>query len=73
MASVSARLARLAGLNLSPRDRVMLAARSRAAMTEKFDARHMADATLDLYTALLFPDHAPGHREPDAADAVAGA
>lgn len=61
-----------AALTLSPRDRVMLAARSRAAMIEKFDARHMADATLDLYTALLFPDHAPSRRDPDAADVVAG-
>ena len=55
-------------LSLTPRDRVMLAARSRAAMVEKFDARHMADATLDLYTGLLFPDQVQREGDPDHAD-----
>jgi glycosyltransferase involved in cell wall biosynthesis len=59
-----------AALSLTPRERVMLAARSRAAMAEKFDARHMAEATLDLYTGLLFPDQVPGHRDPDRGDAT---
>jgi glycosyltransferase involved in cell wall biosynthesis len=42
-------------LALSARDRVMLAARCRTAMAEGFDARFMGEATLDLYTELLFP------------------
>lgn len=58
-----------AALSLSPRDRVMLAARSRAAMIEKFDVRRMTEATLDLYTAMLFPDHAPSDRAPESVDA----
>lgn len=43
-------------LALSPEEREVLAARCRAAMIAGFDANFMGDATLKLYTELLFPD-----------------
>jgi len=44
-------------LALSARERVMLAARCRQAMVEQFDSQFMGDATLAVYTGLLFPEH----------------
>ena len=46
-------------LALSPTARAEMAAQARALMVGHFDTRLMCDATLAVYTEILFPDHRP--------------